>query len=109
MNADADAVQSLISENARVPQDQAEYTVRYEALASRFEETKAKYEKATAEIAAKGIRKRELERFIQSVEKLPGMVTEFDEALWGSLVDHLTVHSNDNIVFTLTSGMEIKV
>lgn len=109
MNADADAVQSLISENARVPQDQAEYAVRYEALASRFEETKAKYEKVTAEIAAKGIRKRELERFIQSVEKPPGMVTEFDEALWGSLVDHLTVHSKDNIVFTLTSGMEIKV
>ena len=54
MNADADAVQSLISENARVPQDQAEYAVRYEALASRFEETKAKYEKVTAEIAAKG-------------------------------------------------------
>lgn len=108
MNADADAVQSLISENARVPQDQAEYAVRYEALASRFEDTKAKYEKVTAEITAKGIRKRELERFIQSVEKMPGMVTEFDEALWGSLVNHLTVHSKDNIVFTLTSGMEIK-
>ena len=39
------------------------------------------YEKVTAEITAKGIRKRELERFIQSVEKIPGMVTEFDEVL----------------------------
>ena len=36
------------------------------------------------------------------------MVTEFDEALWGGLVDHMTVHTKDNIVFTLTSGMEIK-
>ena len=41
-------------------------------------------------------------------EKLPEMVTEFDEALWGSLVDHLTVNAKDDIVFTLTSGMEIK-
>ena len=60
------------------------------------------------EIAAKGIRKRELERFIQSVEKLPDVVTEFDEALWGSLVDHLTVNAKDDIVFTMSSGMEIK-
>ena len=43
-----------------------------------------------------------------AVEKLPAMVTEFDEALWGSLVDHLTVNDKDDIVFTMTSGMEIK-
>ena len=47
-------------------------------------------------------------RFIAELEKLPGVLTEFDEALWGSLVDHVTVHSKDNIVFTLTSGMEIR-
>ena len=108
MNVDADAVQEIIAENARVAQDQDEYNVRYNALASRFEDTKAKYEKVTADIAAKGIRRRELERFILAVEKLPEMVTEFDEALWGSLVDHLTVNGKDDIVFTMTSGMEIK-
>ena len=108
MNVDADAVQNLIAENARVAQNQEEYTIRYDALVSRFETTKAEYEKVTADIAAKGIRRRELERFIQSVEKLPEMVTEFDEALWGSLVDHLTVNAKDDIVFTLTSGMKIK-
>lgn len=108
MNADAEAVQELIAENARVAQDQEAYTLRYEALVSRFEDTKARYEQVTSEIAMKGIRRREFDRFIKAVEKLPEMVTEFDEALWGSLVDHLTVHSKDNIVFTLTSGMEIK-
>ena len=81
---------------------------RYDALVSRFETTKAEYEKTTADISARGIRRRELDRFIQSVEKLPEMVTEFDEALWGSLVDHLTVNAKDDIVFTLTSGMKIK-
>ena len=104
----ADAVQNLIAENARVAQNQEEYTIRYDALVSRFEATKAEYEKTTADISARGIRRRELERFIQSVEKLPEMVTEFDEALWGSLVDHLTVNAKDDIVFTLTSGMKIK-
>ena len=90
-------------------QNQEEYTIRYDALVSRFEATKAEYEKVTSDISARGIRRRELDRFIQSVEKLPEMVTEFDEALWGSLVDHLTVNAKDDIVFTLTSGMEMKV
>ena len=79
-----------------------------ENLASRFEDAKAKYVKVTADISAKGIRRREFDRFIKAVEKLPGMVAEFDEALWGSLVDHLTVNAKDDLVFTLTSGMEIK-
>ena len=108
MNVDADAVQEVIAENARVAQDQEEYTVRYEALVSRFEATKARYEQVTSEITMRGIRRRELGRFIKSAEAMPDMVTEFDEALWGSLVDHLTVYSKDNIVFTLTSGMEIQ-
>ena len=108
MNVDADAVQNLIAENARVAQNQEEYTIRYDTLVSRFETTKAEFDKTTADISARGIRRRELERFIQSIEKLPEMVTEFDEALWGSLVDHLTINAKDDIVFTLTSGMEIK-
>ena len=37
------------------------------------------------------------------------MIHEFDEALWGSLVEKVTVYSKDKIVFTMTSGMEIEV
>ena len=109
MNVDADAVNQIISENARVAQDQEAYRVRYEALVSRFEETKARYEKVTSEIQMRGIRRREFGRFITEVEKLGGKpIRKFDEALWGSLVDHLTVYAKDNIVFTLNSGLEIK-
>ncbi len=54
------------------------------------------------------VRGREFGRFIHSLEALPEIVSEFSEELWGSLVDYVTVHSKDNIVFTLTSGMEIK-
>ena len=109
MNVDADAVQEAIAENARVAQNQDEYSIRYEVLSARFQETKDKYDAVTAEIAQRGIRRREFGRFIHSLEALPEMVTEFSEALLGSRIDHVTVHSKDNIVFTPTSGMEIKV
>ena len=101
-------IKEAIAENARVAQNQVEYSIRYEALSARFQETKDKYDAVTAEIAQRGIRRREFGRFIHSLEALPEMVTEFSEELWGSLVDHVTVHSKDNIVFTLTSDMEIK-
>ena len=51
----------------------------------------------------------EFGRFIKSVENLPEIITRFDEALWGSLVEKVTVYSKDRIVFTMTSGMEIEV
>lgn len=66
---------------------------------------KARYEQVTAEIAMKGVRRREFGRFIKSVENLPEMIREFDEALWGSLVEKVTVYSKDRIVFTMTSGI----
>lgn len=108
MNVDDEAVKAAIAENARKAQNQDEYNTRFELLSAKAQESKARYEKVTSEIAMYGIRRREFERFIKKVEELPQMVTEFDDALWSSLVDHITVHSKDNIVFTLNSGMEIK-
>ena len=54
------------------------------------------------------VRRRKIERFIESVKGLPVLITEFDESLWAGLVDSMTVHSKDRIVFRLTCGMEIE-
>ena len=54
------------------------------------------------------IRRRKIERFIESVKDLPELITEFDESLWAGLVDSMTVHSKDRIVWKLTCGMEIE-
>ena len=53
------------------------------------------------------IRRRKIERFIESVKGLPELITEFDESLWAALVDSMTVYSKDRIVWKLTCGMEI--
>lgn len=54
------------------------------------------------------IRCREFERFITELEKLPDVVTEFDEALWGSLVETVTVYGKEDIRFLLPCEIEIK-
>ena len=65
--------------------------------------------KLGAEIRQRSIRKREFDRFIKILERLPESVTEFDEAMWGSLVEHVTVYNKDNIRFMLPCGTEISV
>lgn len=64
MNVDMDAVNELIAQNARVAQDQTEYSIRYDALSTRFHETKARYNEVTSQIAQMGIRHREFSRLI---------------------------------------------
>ena len=36
-------------------------------------------------------------------------IEEFDETLWCSLVDYMTVERDGNIVFTMTGGTIVKV
>ncbi len=54
------------------------------------------------------IRRRKIERFIESVKDVPELITEFDASLWAALIDSMTVYAKDRIVFRLTCGMEIE-
>ena len=143
LGIDAKAVNDLIARNARVAQDQKEYNERYDALVSRYEETEHKRDAVMEQIDQIMIRRRKIERFIESVKDLPGVLTscasirfphtfgklsrsaarpspiktcfdgnpeaEFNESLWARLMDSMTLHNKDRIVFRLTCGMEIGV
>ena len=108
LNAEAETVQGLIAQNARVAQNQDDYNTAYDAAVSRFEATKAERDKVAADIRRRGIRRRVFERFITELEKLPEAVSEFDDALWGSLVEYVTVGKDKTMVFTLIGGTEMR-
>ena len=77
-------------------------------MLSQSEATKAEQDALVAEIWQSGICRREFKRFISELEKLPEAVSEFDETLWGSLVDYVTVGKDKTTVFTLIGGTETK-
>ena len=108
LNAEASAVNALVRQNARVAQNQDEYNRKYNEALCRYEATKAERDRAAAEKRHRNIRKREFDRFIKTLENVPEMVTNFDEALWASMVDYVTVFGKDDLRFTLVSGVEIK-
>ncbi len=40
---------------------------------------------------------------------MDGLITEFDLSLWGSLLDHATVYSKEDMRYTFKDGTEIKL
>ena len=92
----ADIVEKLIAENARIPQDQKEYNKKYKTAMERYEAAKASYDSIIAQIAEEHKRIQRMKSFIQNVQKL-GVITEFDETLWGLLVESVTVYSKNDI------------
>ena len=108
LNAEAEMVRELIAQNARVALNQDDYNATYDAAVAKYEATKAERDKAAADIRRRGIRRREFEWFITELEKLPEAVSEFDDALWGSLVEYVTVGKDKTMVFTLIGGTEMK-
>lgn len=65
---------------------------------SRYEAGKAEREKLAADNRKRGIRRREFERFITELEKLPEAVSEFDYAFRGRLVEYVTVGKDKAMV-----------
>ena len=108
LGIDAKAVNDLIAENARVAQNQTEYKEREAALVARYDQTEKRRNEVIEQIGQLQVRRRKVGRFIQSVEELPELFTEFDVGLWAALVDSMTVYSKDRIVFGLTCGMELE-
>ena len=42
------------------------------------------------------------------IADLPEVVTDFDNSLWGAIVDHVTVYRYGEVCFTLHDGSEVK-
>ncbi len=99
-------VERCVAENARVALDQDEYTQRYSGLVSRYETVKAQFDEVTQMVADKADRKKLLEQFLHTVETQKP-IAEFDERLWSSLVDFVTVYSEKDIQVTFKDGTEI--
>ena len=100
-------MQKNVRENARVAQDQIEYQKRYNELVGRYDDVKDRYDKIVAAITDKEAKSVRLENFINELKDRDGIVQDFDNRLWGSLVDFVTVGKEKEITVTFRDGTEI--
>ena len=100
-------VQKCIDQNARVAQNQAEYERQYNELVEKYDNIKAKVDELNVTIAGKKARKEELELFMKKLKKQDKAVTEFDEELWISMVECMTVYAKDDVRVEFKNGIVI--
>jgi predicted nuclease with TOPRIM domain len=103
----AEIIQKCVDENARITQSQDDYLRRYEGLVGRFETAKRRFEEVCDLRSELKARSDMVEAFIDSLKKQDGLVTDFDEQLWYSLVDYATVNSEDDVQFKFKDGTVI--
>lgn len=77
-------------------------------LPANFESTSIKLQEISKRIEERKAQKASLESFIIQFEKTPESIAEFDNELWSSLVDYVTVYTEENILFTFKNGLEIQ-
>ncbi len=89
--------------------NQDEYQKHYEALVKRHEEAKERYIKCTESIQTQNARYKQLGQMIRRLRETGDSVEEFDEGLWGSFVDFITVYKDGNVTITFKDKTKIQV
>ena len=99
--------QNCIAENARIAQDQGEYQKRYNALVERYEKAKARFDEVTEAIAERSAKSERLAGFIKILRAQEEPVVEYNERLWGCMVDYMTVGLDGSVAVVFRDGTEI--
>lgn len=100
--------QSCISENARIAQNQDDYQKHYSELVERYDKAKEKHDELSYKIEQKKAHSEKMKLFIKALKDRDDVITEFDDALWGSLVDFITVGKKERTV-TFKDGTVVEV
>lgn len=98
-------IESCVAENAHVAQNQEDYQRRYDELVSRYEKTKERLEALHEDISTRATRYSAIGQFISALQRQDSFITEFDEALWGSLIDSITLFDEGEAQIALKGGV----
>lgn len=96
-----------IEENSTTAQDQATYLERYNGLAERYETAKTKLEKLQAAKAQREAKAEDIGGFMFELAEYGESLTEFDDRLWLTVIDIVTVHRDGRLTFKFQTGHEM--
>lgn len=82
---------------------------RFEAIQERYNKAKKNTDDLIAKINDRKNRNRQIQHFINKVEKLNMTFDSFDENAWLGLANHMTIYSKDKITVTFKCGTEIAI
>ncbi len=95
-----------IAENSQMAQNQEEYAARYNGFVERYEKAKTRVEELRSIKTARQAQADAIGAFMFEVQELDTL-SEFDEKLWLTVIDTVTVHADGRMIFKFQGGTEI--
>lgn len=105
----ADLIERCIADNAQMALDQDDYEKRYNELVERYNTATARLTELEDRIGTLTSEKEKTTVFLERLQRLPDIVTAFDEEMWQGLLDYVTVYDKNDLRFTFLDGTEISI
>ena len=85
-----------------------DFSAKYNDYVERYEKAKARYGEIEGLLDARAAKGRAIDRFLRDLSGREELLTEFDEVLWLTVIDSVTVRRDGILVFRLHDGREIE-
>lgn len=95
-----------VNENTEAAQNQEDYAARYNGYVDRYEKAKTRYTELAELREAKEMKGRAVDRFADGIAGQQEPLIEFDDFLWLTAVERVTVRNDGVLVFRFYSGCE---
>ena len=105
----AGMIRQMVNENATQVKSQAAYIGQYNSLVERYENLQSRYDTLQQQKERRQIQADAIGGCLFALEELDLLQITFSDALWNTVIDHVTVYVDDRLVFRFKNGSEILV
>ena len=102
-------IQQMVKENAAQAANQIDYTNRYNALVDRYETLQLRYDSLQAQRQRKQLQAAAMDDCLTAIEEVDLLQIQFSDVLWNTVVDHVTVCADKQLVFHFKNGADISI
>ncbi len=103
----AGMIKHLVDENATQALPQSGYIERYNSLAERYEGLQTRYDALQQQKERRQIQADAIGTCLTALSKVDLLQISFSEALWNTVIDHVTVYADERLAFHFKCGSEI--
>lgn len=109
MDVVAGMIRQMVNDNANQATDQAAYANRYNSLVERYEKLQAECDVLLQQKERRQIQAEAIDNCLDALAELDLLDIAFTDALWNTVIDHVTVYADERLVFHFKNGAEREV
>lgn len=109
MEVTEELIRKAIDDNAHNALDQQAYQQRYNDLCQRYEKAQARLGEVESQRLERTAKRVKIKLFMEQLNARDMLVEVFDEELWYSTVDFVTVYADKRLVFTFRDGRQVEI